>query len=84
MRILQSQEENMDILDELALPRPENGEDVSIYSNRVREMFKDVKLPEEYDDDIFHWLYDDKAIAHYLERRFRMLAQEVHYWRMIR
>ena len=67
--------DNKEILDKLDLPKPERGEDLRDYRDRVEEMFKDVTLPEDYDGCLFNWLdYDE--LGDYLGMRFNMKCEE--------
>ena len=68
-------EENKEILDRLDLPKPERGEDVWDYADRVEEMFKDVTLPEDYDGNLFNYL-DVYELGDYLGDRFNMICEE--------
>lgn len=68
-------EENKEILDRLDLPKPERGEDVWDYTDRVEEMFKNVTLPEDYDGNLFNYL-DSYDLGDYLGDRFNMICEE--------
>ena len=67
--------ENKEILDGLDLPKPEYGEEVWDYADRVCEIFKDIILPDDY-GNLFEWL-DAFDIGKYLEQRFGMDCEEV-------
>ena len=66
---------NKEILDKLDLPKPEIGEDVWDYADRIEEMFKDVTLPEDYDGCLFNYL-DVYELGDYLGDRFNMVCEE--------
>ena len=71
-------EENKKLLDSLDLPKPERGEDIWDYTDRVEEMFKDVILailPEDYDGNLFNYL-DVYDLGDYLGDRFNMICEE--------
>lgn len=71
-------EENKKILDTLDLPKPERGEDIWDYADRVEERFKNVTLvilPEDYDGNLFNYL-DAYELGDYLGDRFNMICEE--------
>lgn len=68
-------EENKKLLDTLDLPKPEIGEDVWDYADRVEVRFKNVTLPEDYDGNLFNYL-DTYDLGDYLGDRFNMICEE--------
>lgn len=68
--------ENKKLLDGLDLPKPTIGENVWDYMSRVKKMFKDVELPDDYNGDLFYWL-ESLDIGDYLSERFNMRCEEV-------
>lgn len=68
-------EENKEILDKLDLPKPDIGEDVWDYADRVEKMFEDVDLPEDYGGNLFNY-FDAYELGDYLGDRFNMCLEE--------
>ena len=71
-------EENKKLLDSLDLPKPEIGEDIWDYADRVEVEFKNVIsviLPEDYDGNLFNYL-DAYDLGDYLGDRFNMICEE--------
>lgn len=66
---------NKELLDKLDLPQPEIGEEIWEYADRVRDIFKYVTLPEDYDGDLFYYL-DAWELGDYLGMRFNMRCEE--------
>lgn len=68
-------EENKEILDKLDLPKPDRGEEVWDYADRVEKIFEDVDLPEDYDGNLFNY-FDAYELGDYLSDRFNMCFEE--------
>ena len=68
---------NYKFLDTLDLPKPEFGEDLRDYVDRVESMFNDIELPLPYElNSIFEYADDQEELGKYLANRFGMNCME--------
>lgn len=76
-------DKTIEILNSLDLPEPLLGEDLWHYQDRVEEQFKNIKLPQEFDGELFNFMNTEEFADYLQQYRNVYIQEEVKYtiWR---
>lgn len=71
---------NKKVLDEIEFPKPDQGEDLNEYLERVESQYATLVLPPELKGFLFNFM-DNHDLAEYLEERYGWaIREEIRYY----